>query len=75
MWSEPTKTALGAAERRRPQLLELGIAAHRVLELRAVRLDGERRTGRRRHRPAHHDVVREDEVGRQALAHRRSVRA
>ena len=45
---------LGVRERSRPPALELGPPAHRVLELRAVRLDAERRAGRRadRRRPA-----------------------
>ena len=53
---------------------ELGPAAHRVLELRAVRLDAERRARCRTHRRAHQHVVREDEVGGQQLAHCGGVR-
>ena len=54
--------------------LELGAAAHRVLELGAVRLDAERRACCRADGGTHQDVVREDEVGGQQLAQRRGVR-
>ena len=43
MCSEPTNVARAAGERLRAPGGELGVAAHRVLELGAVRLDGERR--------------------------------
>ena len=52
---------------------ELLVAAHRVLELGAVRLDHVARAGRRSHRPSGHDVVREDDVRRKMLAQRRRV--
>ena len=74
MWSEPTKTARGVGECGPPALDELGPAAHRVLELRAVRLDRKRRAGSVRDRAAGQDVVREDEVGRQLRLHRLDVR-
>ena len=54
--------ALGAPAR------ELGPAAHRVLELGAVRLHGVARAARTRHRPSHQHVVREDDVCRQQLS-------
>ena len=63
-----------AASVSRPQALELRVPAHRVLELRAVRLDREARPRSAPDgRPEQH-VVREDEVGRQVLAQRRGVR-
>ena len=74
MCAEPTKTASAPRERLAPPRRQLGVAAHRVLELGAVRLDRERRAGRGADRPAEQDVVREDEVGRQQLAQRRRVR-
>ena len=57
-------------ERLPPPGRELRIAAHRVLELRAVSLDAEARTRRCTHRTAEEHVIREDEVGRQQLADR-----
>ena len=48
---------------------ELLVPAHRELELRAVRLDGERHSGRGADRRPEEDVVREEEIGRQVLAH------
>jgi hypothetical protein len=48
---------------------QLWVAAHRVLELGPVGLDDERRADRGPHGPAEEDVVREDDVGRQVLAH------
>ena len=65
---------LRSRERLGPPAFELGTAAHRVLELGAVRLDAERRAGCGADRPAHQHVVREHEVGGQELAERRSVR-
>ena len=53
---------------------ERGVSAHRVLELGAVRLDGERRARRSADRPAEEDVVREDDVGRQERPERGRVR-
>ena len=53
---------------------ELRPAAHRVLELGAVRLDAERRTARRADGAAHQHVVGEHEVGGQQLAQRGGVR-
>ena len=74
MCAEPTNVAARARERLRPPRAEVGATAHRVLELRAVRLDGERGAGRESHGAAEKDVVREHEVGRQQLAHRGGVR-
>ena len=73
MCSEPTKTAVGARERLPPPRLQLRVAAHRVLELRAVRLDREARAARRADRAAEQDVVGEDEVGGELRAHRGRV--
>ena len=67
--SPPPARASRAAPR-----LELGPAAHRVLELGAVRLDAERSARRGADRPAHQHVVREHEVGGQQLAQRGRVR-
>ena len=64
---------LRARERFATPRRELRVAAHRVLELGAVRLDDVARAGRSRHRPPEQDVVREDDVGRQVLAQRRRV--
>ena len=61
-------------KRRSPPGGQVGAAAHRVLELGAVRLDRVRSTGSRRNRPAEQDVVGEDEVGRQLGANRSGVR-
>ena len=74
MCSEPTKTASAPASDSRPHVRELAVPAHRVLELRAVRLDRVPGAGRRSDRPSEQDVVREDEVGRQVLAERGGVR-
>ena len=60
-------------ERLAPPRRQLLVAAHRVLELGAVRLDRVARAGRGADGPAEQDVVREDDVGRQALAQRRGV--
>ena len=73
MCPEPTNVAraVGQRLRRRP---EVGPPPHRVLQLRAVRLDGELRARRRADRPAEQHVVREDEVGGEPRPHRRRVR-
>ena len=60
-------------ERFRAPGRELGVAAHRVLELGAVRLDGERRARRGADRAAEQDVIREDDIRRQERADRRGV--
>ena len=60
-------------ERLAPPSRELVVAAHRVLELGAVRFHREACTGRGGDRPSEQHVVREDEVGRQPLAHSRGV--
>ena len=52
-----------------PPLLELGVPAHGVLQLGAVRLDDERRTGGDADRPAEEHVVAEEEIRGQVLAH------
>ena len=65
---------LRVRERLAPPLLELGPAAHRVLELGAVRLDAERLPGGGADGAAEQDVVGEDQVGRQQLAERGRVR-
>ena len=52
---------------------ELLVAAHRVLQLGAVCLDRVARAGRRSHRPAEEDVVREDDVRREVFAERGGV--
>ena len=57
-----------------PPPLELGPAAHRVLELGAVRLDPERPAEVRADRSAHQDVVREDEAGGAEVAEGGDVR-
>ena len=57
-----------------PPPLELGPAAHRVLELGAVRLDPERPAEARADRSAHQDVVREDEPGGAEVAEDGGVR-
>ena len=74
MCAEPTNDGLGAGERVRAPARELRVAAHRVLELGAVRLHGERRPVAAPTGPPSEDVVREDEVGREQLAQRRGVR-
>ena len=61
-------------ERRPPPLLELRTAAHRVLELGAVRLHAEPLAGGGADRAAHQHVVREDQIGREQLAERCRVR-
>ena len=58
----------------RPHSLELGPAAHRVLELGAVRLDAERLPGGRADRAAEQHVVREDQIGWEQVAQRGPVR-
>ena len=68
------RTSPRPRERLPPPALELRPAAHRVLELGAVRLDAKRRAGRGADRPAHQHMVREHEVGGQQLAERRGVR-
>ena len=74
MCSEPTKVARAAAQRLGAPGRERGVAAHRVLELGAVRLDGERRAGGGADRAAEEDVVREDDVGGKQGADRGGVR-
>ena len=76
MWSEPTNVARAPRERVCAPGREARIAAHRVLELGAVCLDGERRAGSGPDRPAEEHVVREDEVSREERpdARRRSPR-
>ena len=64
---------LRAAERLASPAGELLVAAHRVLELGAVRLDRVASAGCGPDRSAEEDVVAEDEVGRQLLAHRRGI--
>ena len=54
---------LRGGERLRAPAFELRPAAHRVLELGAVRLDAERRAACGADRPAHQHVVREHEIG------------
>ena len=53
---------------------QLRVAAHRVLEFGAVRLDGERRACCGPDRSTEEDVVREDHIGGQERPDRRSVR-
>ena len=65
---------VGARERLRSPARELLAPAHRILELRAVRLHGVARTRRRSDGSAEQDMVREDDVGRQQLAQRGGVR-
>ena len=55
----------GPLERLAAPAPELWVASHRVLELRAVRLDGVPRPGGRADGPAEQHVIREDEVGRE----------
>ncbi len=54
---------------------QLAAPTDRVLELRAVRLDRERRAGRGSDRSARQHVIAEDEIGWQALLDRRRVRS
>ena len=74
MCCDPTYTASADGKRFSPPRLELRPAAHRVLELGAVRLDAKRLAERGADGAAHQDVVREHEVGREQLAQRRDVR-
>ena len=74
MCSEPTNVARAPREGLGSPGRELGVAAHRVLELGAVRLDGERRARCGADRPAEEDVVREDDVGGQERPDRGGVR-
>ena len=64
---------LGTGERLAPPRRQLGVAAHRILQLRAVRLDSETRTAGGRDRTAEHDMIREHDVGRQLFTDRRGV--
>ena len=66
---------VGAAQRLRAPRRQLGVAAHRVLELRPVRLHPPARAGRGADRAAEQHVVREHEVGRQQLVHGARVRS
>ena len=59
----------GVGKRTASPVAELGVAAHRELELGAVRLDGVRASHRGADRPAEEEVVRQHEVGRKVLAH------
>ena len=52
---------------------ELRVVPHGVLELRAVRLDVEARSGRYADGAAEHDVVAEDEVGGKLVPQGRRV--
>ncbi len=74
MWADPTNTALARRERFPPPGFELGPAAHRVLELGAVGLDREARTGGGPDRPAEENVVAEHEIGGKPRAERGAVR-
>src|ERR671937_242742 len=71
--SRADEDGLGLCEAVSSPRRKLRVAAHRVLELGAVRLDGVGRGGGRRDGPAQEDVVREDEVGRQLAADRGRV--
>ena len=64
----------GAGERLAAPGRQLGIAAHRVLELGAMRLDDVAAAARRSHGPTQQDVVDEDEIGRTVLAEGARVR-
>ena len=64
---------LGPLEPFLPPGRELRVAAHRVLELRAMSLDAVTRTRRSADRATEEDVIGEDEVRRKQLADRRSV--
>ena len=74
MCCDPTNVASADARRFSPPLLELGAAAHRILELGAVRLHAEALAARGADGPPMQDVVGEDEVGGQQLAQRCGVR-
>ena len=65
---------LGTLERLPPPRRQLLVPAHRILELGAVRLHGEARAARGGDGAAEDHVVREDEIGGQALAERFRVR-
>ena len=65
---------VGCRERLLPPRLEPRAPAHRILELRSVRLDAEAHAARRSHRGTHQHVVCEDEVGRAELAQRSRIR-
>ncbi len=65
---------LGLGKRLGSPAREIGPAAHRVLELGAVRLDPEAQPARCADRRAEQDMVREHEVRRRELAERRGVR-
>ena len=60
---------LCGGQRLAPPALELRTSSHRILELGAVRLDAERRTGRLADRSSEQHVVDEDEVGREPAQH------
>ena len=57
-----------------PPLTEIGTAPHRILELGAVRLHGERLPRGDADGTAEQHVVREDEIGGRESTHRRGVR-
>ena len=63
----------GVAERLGAPRRELGVAAHRVLELRPVHRDRVARPGCRSYWAAEEDVAGEDEVGRQPFTNGRGV--
>ena len=65
----PGEDGGGIAKRTASPLAELGVAAHRELELGAVRLHGVRASDRGADGPAQEQVVRQHEVGREVLAH------
>ena len=65
---------VGLSERLRTPTLELRTAAHRILELRPMRLHPKRHPGRRADGRSEQDVVREDDVRGQKRAQRGSVR-
>jgi hypothetical protein len=60
-------------ERRAAPLNQVGIAAHGVLELGSMRLDGERKAARVSDRGAEQDVVREDHISGEVGADRGRV--
>ena len=64
----------GVRERLSAPRRQLFVAAHRVLELGAVRLDRVRRAGSRRHGPPEEDMVGKDEVGGKLGANSGGVR-
>ena len=74
MCSEPTYTACACDERLGAPARQPLVAAHRVLELGAVRLHDERRAERRADRAAEQHVIREHDVRRQQRVERRGVR-